>query len=127
MIFHDELKFKQYLSINLLLQKQLEGKLQPKEANYTQENKGNNFTSTKPKEEKHTITTSPHSSSSNYKKIILEINNHWSLKSLSIDRLNPKIKKTQGNQIDEKTGFNIRLYTKYHILKSKGSRSWRRD
>ena len=39
MIFHDKIKFKQYLYTNPALQKILEEKLQPKEANYTQEKK----------------------------------------------------------------------------------------
>jgi hypothetical protein len=39
--FHDKTKFKQYLSTNTDLQKILEGKLQPKKVNYTQENTGN--------------------------------------------------------------------------------------
>jgi hypothetical protein len=37
-IFHDETKFKQYLSPNPALQRTLEGKHQHKEGNYTQEN-----------------------------------------------------------------------------------------
>jgi hypothetical protein len=39
-IFCDITKFKQYLSANPSLQKILEGKSQPKEINYTQENTG---------------------------------------------------------------------------------------
>jgi hypothetical protein len=39
--FQDKTKFKQYLSTNPTLQKVLEGKLQPKEVNYTQENTRN--------------------------------------------------------------------------------------
>jgi hypothetical protein len=35
-VFQDKSKFKQYLSTNPVLQKILEGKLQHKEANYTQ-------------------------------------------------------------------------------------------
>jgi hypothetical protein len=38
MIFQEKYKFKQYLSTNPALQKILEGKLQPKEDNYIQEN-----------------------------------------------------------------------------------------
>ena len=37
-IFHDKTRFKQYVSTNPALQKILEGKLQPKEANYNQKN-----------------------------------------------------------------------------------------
>ena len=43
-IFHDKAKFEQYLSTNPALQKVLEGKIHPKEANYTQNNTGNNST-----------------------------------------------------------------------------------
>jgi hypothetical protein len=37
-IFHNKAKLKQYLSTNQVLQKILEGKLGPKEINYTQKN-----------------------------------------------------------------------------------------
>ena len=39
-IFNDKNRFKQYVSINPDLQKVLEGKPQPKEANYTHNNTG---------------------------------------------------------------------------------------
>ena len=37
-IFHDKTRFKQYVTTNPALQKVLEGKLQPKEINYTRTN-----------------------------------------------------------------------------------------
>ncbi|MBV2133994.1 hypothetical protein KRX52_14530, partial [Pseudomonas sp. MAP12] len=40
-IFHDKTRFKQYVTTNPALQKVLEGKLQPKEINYTHKNIGN--------------------------------------------------------------------------------------
>ena len=36
-ILHDKVKFKQYLSSNSVPEKMLEGKLQPKDINYTHE------------------------------------------------------------------------------------------
>jgi hypothetical protein len=39
--FYGKTKFKQYMSTNLALQMLLEGKLQLKEGNFTQENSGN--------------------------------------------------------------------------------------
>ena len=53
-IFHDKVKFKQYLSTNPALQKIWEGKLQFTEVNYIYENTGNNLTPAKSKEGKHT-------------------------------------------------------------------------
>jgi hypothetical protein len=40
-ISHDKIKFKQYQCINLVLQKALEGKHQPKEVNHTPKTTGN--------------------------------------------------------------------------------------
>ena len=40
-LFHNKVKFKQYLPTNSALQKGLEGKFQPKEGNNNQENKEN--------------------------------------------------------------------------------------
>ena len=40
-ILHDKTKFKEYLSTNPVLQRILEGKLQPKQGYYTQENRKN--------------------------------------------------------------------------------------
>ena len=37
-IFYDKTRFKEYVSINAALQKEIEGKPQPKEANYTHKN-----------------------------------------------------------------------------------------
>ena len=57
-IFHDKIKFKQYLSTNSDLQEVIEGKLHPNEVNYTHENKGSNLTPAKQqKRETHTRTT----------------------------------------------------------------------
>ena len=53
-IFYDKTKFTHHLSTNLATQKKVEEKLQPKKVNYTQENKGNNFTPAKTKAGKHT-------------------------------------------------------------------------
>ena len=56
-IFHDKVKFTQYVPNNPALQKVLEGKHQHKKVNDTNEFTRNNFTAAKPKEEKNAITT----------------------------------------------------------------------
>jgi hypothetical protein len=58
-VFHDKPKFTQYLSRNLALQKNIDGKLQHKEGNYTIENQERNLLSTNPKEESHTNIIPP--------------------------------------------------------------------
>jgi hypothetical protein len=41
-VFHDKIKFKQYLSMNSALQRIIKGKHQHKDRNYTLKNQGNN-------------------------------------------------------------------------------------
>lgn len=63
-IYHDKVKFKQYLSTNPALQKVLERRLQSKEVNYTHENM-RNYKQTNPHTNKtkrrtaHTLTPPP--------------------------------------------------------------------
>ena len=72
-IYYDKVKFKQYLSISAFLQK-VEGKLQPKEVNYTYENtenKQSHISKTKRRKMYTHMTTTTNSNSK-----ITGINNH---------------------------------------------------
>lgn len=67
-ISHDKNKFKQYLFINPVSQKVLEGNPQPNEANCTQKSQTtDNLTPVIPKEGKH----------KHYHQKLTGINNHW--------------------------------------------------
>ena len=75
-IFHDKNRFKQYISTNPALQKVLEGKPQPKEANNT-----------------HNSTDIWQPSTKHYHQKITRVNNHWALIPLNINGLNSPIKR----------------------------------
>jgi hypothetical protein len=92
-IFHDKTEFKQHLSTNTTLQRILEGKLQEKEGNYTQENKKNYYLTkkTKTKNENHTNIIPP------LKTKIPRTNNNWSLISLKNQWIQFLNKKTKQN------------------------------
>ena len=105
-IFHGKVKFKQYLVINPVLQKVLEGKLQYKKVNNTHENTGNNLTPAKPKEGKHT-----HNHNYQQNKTTL-LNNHCSLiisQHLCTQFSN---KMTHADRTDMETGSIILLHTR---------------
>ena len=86
MIFHDELKFKQYLCINLSWQRILKRKLWHKENIYTQETQESNHLKTNHKEENHKPIIPP------TKTKIARTNYHWSLISLTTNGFNSPIK-----------------------------------
>ena len=100
---------------NLALQKILEGKLHPKEANSTYENTVNNLTPAKQNEGEnthknihiHTITKQQQQNNRNYQSLVINISQYQSTHFLN--------KKTQANRMDAKPGSILLLHTRKNI------------
>ena len=88
-IFQDKTRFKQYLSMNLALQKVLEGKVKPKEISYTHKNTDNRYSHISKFQRREMHTTPP----TKTKRKISGTSNHWSLISINISGLNSPIKR----------------------------------
>jgi hypothetical protein len=85
-IFHDKMKFTQYLSTNSALQRIIDRKLQHKKGNYTLKQQESNLLSINPKEDSHTSIIPPLTTK------ITQSNNQFSLISRNISGLNYTIK-----------------------------------
>jgi hypothetical protein len=75
-IFHNEVKFKQYLSTNVGLKKVLEGKRQLKQVSYNHENTGNNLIPAKPKEGTHTLTATTTTTKNKITELTIDISQY---------------------------------------------------